>query len=194
MPGDALTAKPVVGLGMGERDLVTAQVVQDKAGQLAVREYLEPGFVRVVGNLQVHGSPLAQANPPGPGYPPGPSEMALICNIRTGRRVRARVGDLQQRVARSPRLQRDHLGRRERGVRGRQADRGDRRAAGQVDPRIAVHDAGHRAAVDELDHLVGRVRGALGESQLHLQVRADAAGAGPSSRTPAEQLLSQAEH
>src|SRR5271157_479582 len=68
--GYALAAEPVVGLGIGERDLVAAQVILDKPGELAVGDDLEPFLIRIVGNLQVHDTSED------PGYPPVPSEMA----------------------------------------------------------------------------------------------------------------------
>ncbi len=55
-----------------------AQVVLRKPGQLTIREDLEPFLVRIVGNLQVHGTSADS------GYPPLPSEMEPICNICTG--------------------------------------------------------------------------------------------------------------
>ena len=56
MPGDALAAEPAIGLGVRERDDAVPQLLLDEPGELAVRPDLEPLLVRIVGDLQTHGT------------------------------------------------------------------------------------------------------------------------------------------
>src|ERR1039458_5110717 len=63
---DALTAETVAGFGVGEGDLVSAQVILDDASEFTVRADLESLLVRIVGNLQVHGPQVIR---PYPGKP-----------------------------------------------------------------------------------------------------------------------------
>src|ERR1019366_9515877 len=63
---DVLTAETVAGFGVGEGDLVSAQVILDDASEFTVRADLESLLVRIVGNLQVHGPQVIR---PYPGKP-----------------------------------------------------------------------------------------------------------------------------
>src|SRR5205823_4332041 len=91
----AVAAEPVVGLGVGERDLAVAQVVLDETGQLAVGDDLEPGLVRVVGDLDVHGASGIRLSP-------GPGGLAPVPGGGSAARATASIGAATARLPVTP--------------------------------------------------------------------------------------------